>query len=164
MQTHVQRFSDNKGAVVITETPSIVPTIRMLSGLPDVVLTHVHGPPGEGGACSTACDTGSAGSERHGTQGDAIDVIEREKEREREKRDEKERDVKERKNKEKESFFLSDTMFHLPRDDVTAGLSLDVVARLARFLGTNLEDDREREGESVWATTLIDETRVATVF
>jgi len=24
----------------------VVPTIRMLSGLPDVVLTHVHRPPG----------------------------------------------------------------------------------------------------------------------
>lgn len=27
------------------------------------------GPPGRGGACSTACDTGSAGSERRGTKG-----------------------------------------------------------------------------------------------
>lgn len=62
VQTHVRRFSDNEGAP--RETPSVVPTIRMLSGLPDVVLTHVHRPPGEGGACSTACDTGSAGSER----------------------------------------------------------------------------------------------------
>lgn len=59
-------------------TAGVVPTIRMLSGLPDVVLTHVHRPPGRGGACSTACDTGSAGSERHGTKGDAINVIEAE--------------------------------------------------------------------------------------
>lgn len=44
MQTHVQRSPDNKGAPSSsqTETPSVVPTIRMLSGLPDVVLTHVQ--------------------------------------------------------------------------------------------------------------------------
>jgi len=79
--THTNGSLETMKAAPRRGNTGVVPTIRMLSGLPDVVLTHVHRKPsGRGGACSTACDTGSAGSECRGDEGegDTINVIETE--------------------------------------------------------------------------------------
>lgn len=136
--THTSTSLETMQAPPRRGTAGVVPTIRMLSGLPDVVLTHVHGPPGRGGACSTACDTGNAGSERRGTKGDAN------------KRDRGGRGSESRVSSFFSFFFLSSC--YLAEDDISprdsTRLPLDGRAGGLPRDG-NLEDDRKRVGDGL---------------